>query len=112
MSGFRTLARATFAFAVALLAPSTAWAGAYLDISGIHELQPQERLAIANPQPVQILFQFQTNGAPNGRATGVLKKMVTDDVKASGLFSDVGDANHSRLRKRTYSRSESLSVLC
>jgi hypothetical protein len=110
MSGFRTLSRA--AFAVALLAPSTAWAGAYLDISGIHELQPQERLAIANPQPVQILFQFQTNGAPNGRATGVLKKMVTDDVKASGLFSDVGDANHSRLRKRTYSRSESLSVLC
>jgi hypothetical protein len=90
MSGFKTLARA--AFVVAQLVPSTAWAGAFLDISGIHELQPQERLTIANPQPVQILFQFQSNGSPNGRATGVLKKNVTDDVKASGLFSDVSDA--------------------
>jgi hypothetical protein len=55
------------------------------------ELKPEDRVAVAHRQPVQLLFQFQTKGAPNGRATKMLKKQVTDVVKASGLFSDISD---------------------
>jgi hypothetical protein len=42
--------------------------------------------------PVQMLFEFQTKGAPNARATEFLKTRVTDQVKASGLFSSVTDS--------------------
>lgn len=46
----------------------------------------------ATPQPVQFIFEFQTKGAPNGRATDALKAQVTEQVTASGLFAAVGTA--------------------
>ena len=45
----------------------------------------------AQPQPVQIVFEFQTNGQPNPRATDFVKPMVTERVKASGLFGAISD---------------------
>jgi hypothetical protein len=41
------------------------------------------------PQPVQVLFEFQTKGVANTRATSALKNQVVQKVKDSGLFSDV-----------------------
>lgn len=43
----------------------------------------------AQVQPVQLLFEFQTKGAANARATEFLKSQVTEQVSASGLFSSV-----------------------
>ena len=40
-------------------------------------------------KPVQMVFEFQTNGAPNARATAHLKDQVTKQVSESGLFSEV-----------------------
>ncbi|HSW05046.1 hypothetical protein [Aquabacterium sp.] len=45
----------------------------------------------ATARPVQLLFEFQTKGALNARATDHLKAQVSEQVKASGLFSDVQD---------------------
>lgn len=43
-----------------------------------------------DPQhPVQVLFDFQTKGAGNARATDALKSRVVDQVAASGVFSKV-----------------------
>jgi hypothetical protein len=42
--------------------------------------------------PVQVLFEFQTKGVANANATGLLKTRVLDQIKASGLFSEVGEA--------------------
>lgn len=39
--------------------------------------------------PVQLLFEFQTRGVPNSRATALLKARVIEQVKTSGLFSNV-----------------------
>ena len=46
---------------------------------------------VAQPKPVQLLFEFQTKGVPNSRATQALKDQVIDQVKAAGLFSSVAD---------------------
>jgi hypothetical protein len=75
------------AAAIAVSAPP-AFAATYLGTQ-IRELAPEERIPVAKPQPVQIVFQFQTHGSPNGRATTALKQTVIDAVKASGVFSDV-----------------------
>ncbi|HZT55825.1 MAG TPA: hypothetical protein VFA35_06340, partial [Burkholderiaceae bacterium] len=45
----------------------------------------------AEPKPVQLLFEFQTKGALNTRATDFLKAQVTEQVKGSGLFASVDD---------------------
>ncbi|MFZ2268852.1 MAG: hypothetical protein WAV95_14855 [Azonexus sp.] len=44
---------------------------------------------VDQPKAVQVVFEFQTKGVPNSRATGFFKTQVVDQVKASGLFSSV-----------------------
>jgi hypothetical protein len=56
----------------------------------LKDLKPEQMVKIETPKPVQLLFEFQTRGAPNSRATGLLKDDVLGHVKASGLFSEVG----------------------
>lgn len=54
------------------------------------DVKPEERApAIVNKQPVQLVFEFQTNGAANAKAASLLSQQVTDQVNASGLFSQV-----------------------
>lgn len=55
------------------------------------ELDPAARVRIAAPRPVQLLFTFQTSGAPNMRATNAVKAQVMTEVRASGLFSEVSE---------------------
>jgi len=42
-------------------------------------------------RPVQLLFEFQTKGVTNARATELLKARVSSQIKASGLFTDVSE---------------------
>jgi hypothetical protein len=65
-------------------------ASVYVD-TNIKELTPAERVSVANPQPVQLLFEFQTKGVQNGQATDLLKDAVWNTVRGSGLFSQVGE---------------------
>lgn len=46
----------------------------------------------AVPQDVQLIWEFQTKGVANARATELLKARVRDQVAASGLFTNVGEA--------------------
>ena len=61
----------------------------YVD-NGLQDLRPDEKVAVANPKPVQLLFEFQTKGVENGRATDFIKGEVQATVQASGLFSQLG----------------------
>jgi len=85
----RWFARLSVALALAAIA-SAASAAAYISDS-ITDLKPEDKVVVAAPQPVQLIFQFQTKGAPNARATKLLKQKVIDTVKASGLFSSISD---------------------
>jgi hypothetical protein len=53
------------------------------------DLKPADRVQTAEKRPVQFIFAFQTNGAANSNATSVLSKIATEQVVASGLFSEV-----------------------
>ncbi|NUS59597.1 MAG: hypothetical protein HOQ01_01485 [Lysobacter sp.] len=44
------------------------------------------------PHPLQLQFQFLTNGKPNPRATNALRPQVLTVANQSGMFSTVGDA--------------------
>jgi len=68
----------------------SALAASYVD-PALKDVPAEARVTKASPQPVQILFQFQTDGAPNERATKYLKTLVIDTVTASGLFSEVSE---------------------
>lgn len=77
-----------FGLAFAALGGQSALAASYVD-PALKDVPAEARVTVASPQPVQILFQFQTDGAPNEPATKLLKKQVIDTVIASGLFSEV-----------------------
>ncbi len=60
----------------------------YVD-NGLKDVAKSEYTPPAAPQPVQLLFTFQTKGNPNARATDFLKTDVTGVVTGSGLFASV-----------------------
>lgn len=64
-------------------------ASSYVD-TATREIPVSAMKKVAQPKPVQLVFEFQTKGAPNPRATEFLKEAVTEQIKASGLFSAVG----------------------
>ena len=70
--------------------PRSAAAAAYVG-SALAELKPEDKVVVAHPQPVQLIFEFHTKGAPNARATKALKAKVVEAVTASGLFSTVSE---------------------
>lgn len=74
--------------AMGLLAPAAAHAGQYLPLT-LTDVAAADKAVVANPAPVQLLFEFKTKGAPNPQATAFLSKAVTDYVKATGVFSEV-----------------------
>lgn len=78
----------TRALAVATISLLGACATFYVD-NTVHEVTPAERIAVAHPAPVQLLFDFQTKGVTNTGAIGFTKDTVTKAVQDSGLFSAV-----------------------
>lgn len=71
--------------------PGAALADAWVD-NGLQPVRPADWVKVARPQPVQLLFEFQTNGATNVRGTALLRRQVAETVRASGLFSQVSEA--------------------
>lgn len=50
------------------------------------------RVVVGNPHPVQLIFEFQTKGATNSRATSLLAPRAIDAAKASGGFSEISSS--------------------
>lgn len=84
----RKAALGVFLSATALLGGC---ASAYLDGS-TKEVPAAQFKKPASPAPVQVLFDFQTKGVANAQATAFLRERVIEQVKSSGLFSEVGSA--------------------
>ena len=73
----------------ALLGATPAAAARFYVTNMLGELDPASKVRVAEPRPVQLLFTFQTDGAPNMRATNYVKEQVSTEVRGSGLFSEV-----------------------
>ena len=84
------LALAALSGPVATLAPRPAGAAEYVGAE-TPDVKAEDRAVVAHPQPVQVIFQFKTKGAPNARATKMIKSQVLDVIKASGDFSDISE---------------------
>ncbi|MES9971057.1 MAG: hypothetical protein ABW092_13565, partial [Candidatus Thiodiazotropha sp.] len=70
------------------LLPLTGCTSIYVD-SMTQEIPVAEYRKLATVHPVQLLFEFQTNGVVNSVATDALKASVAEQVSSSGLFSEV-----------------------
>jgi hypothetical protein len=78
------------AIVLAVGGAQAAAAAAFVDAS-LPDVPADKKVSVAHPQPVQLLFQFRTKGAPNMAATKLVKQTVFDTVKASGAFSSVSE---------------------
>lgn len=77
--------------AAALVALSaTGCATHYVD-TALKDVPPEAMAKAKDPKPVQLLFEFQTKGATNARATEQLKVKASEVVTKSGLFSQVSN---------------------
>lgn len=83
----KNFARAT-AIAFAAVALGGCVSGVYVDTT-IKDVPAAERVTVANPQPVQLFYEFQTKGARNSQATDLTRNMLLKAVKDSGLFANV-----------------------
>lgn len=78
------------AMLAAALVALTGCATHYVDGAN-KEILPSQLTKPAQPKPVQLVFEFQSKGVSNARATEMVKGMVSDNVKASGLFAQVDE---------------------
>lgn len=88
--GRALLARAIIAFTILTAGAGSAFAASYVD-NKLPDLAPEARVVVAEPKPVQFVFQFQSKGVPNAQATKYLKEQVTKLVTDSGVFSQVSE---------------------
>lgn len=76
--------------ALLLVLGMTGCASFYVD-GNTREVPSSQYTKPTRQAPVQVLFEFQTKGAANARATDLLKARVITQVQDSGLFSSVSE---------------------
>jgi hypothetical protein len=78
--------RVKYSLLLLMLAALTGCSSFYVD--GMTKEIPASQYRSLEPvRPVQVLFEFQTNGVANATATDFLKKSVIEQINTSGLFS-------------------------
>ncbi len=75
-------------FALFALFLSSGCATHYVD-TALTDIRSEQFRKHTKPQPVQLVFEFQSKGVANARATEALKAKVIEQVKTCGLFSQV-----------------------
>jgi hypothetical protein len=85
------MVRVSRGFSALALVALTGCASFYVD-SGTKGVDPAQFQKTSPQHPVQVVFEFQTKGVANARATEHLKAGVLAQVKQSGVFSDATEA--------------------
>ena len=88
LGGGAFIRRIVMSTALAGAALLTGCASVYVD-TATKEVPVSQMKKAAEPKPVQLVFEFQTKGVPNPRATTLLKDAVTKEVTDTSLFSKV-----------------------
>lgn len=79
---------ALFALLAALGAGPAIAAKWYVDAK-LGDLKPAEIVTVANPQPAQLLFEFQTDGVPNAKGTKYAKPLAIPAINARHAFTEL-----------------------
>jgi hypothetical protein len=77
------------ALAGMMLSAAPAQAAKWFVDNALGDVKPEEKVTPAKPAPVQILYEFQRDGAPHPKATKQTRQWVLDALKATGNFSEV-----------------------
>lgn len=85
----RAMLKLAIAALIIVLLPAAASAMKFYVDNTLGEVTPDQKVAPADPKPVQLLFEFQRDGAPNPRATKLVKPWALEDLQALGVFTDV-----------------------
>jgi len=85
---FQTLRQLALVVSLLGLLSLTGCASFYVD-TATKEIPAAAYKKPASPRPVQVVFEFQTKGVANARATQFLAPQVMDQIKSSGLFSEL-----------------------
>jgi len=88
-SSVRTIAFAAAAAIAMIVSPQAAYAMKFFVANALGEVKPEEKVTPAKPKPVQVIFEFQRDGKPNGKATKLVKPWAIEDLKNTGAFSEV-----------------------
>lgn len=75
--------------ALALLITTPVQAAKYYVENTLGELTAEQRAKVAQPRPVQLIFQFTTDQKANPKATKYLKDQIFKLARESGVFSEV-----------------------
>lgn len=59
----------------------------YIDAK-LGDLKAEDKVKVATPKPVQLIFEFQRDGIPNARATKFVRPIILEALKAQGVFAD------------------------
>lgn len=71
-------------------AAAPASAAPYVDRM-LGDVPAEQRALVTEPKPVQFLFTFTTNGSANPRAANFLRDRVLQEVRATGIFSELSE---------------------
>lgn len=85
-AGGRAKASIRWGIVLVLMPLFAGCASHYVD-TALKDIPPDQVKKVEVPRPMQLLFDFQTKGVSNARATEMLKPQVTTLVQDSGLFS-------------------------
>jgi hypothetical protein len=56
------------------------------------EVKAEDKVKVAEPRPVQLLFEFQTDGVPNAKAVKFVLPIVTKELQATGVVGTISNA--------------------
>lgn len=87
---FQTIRNVAWAVSLLGLLSLTGCASFYVD-TATKEVAADAYKKPATPRPVQVVFEFQTKGVANARAAQFLAPQVKDQIRDSGLFSEMKD---------------------
>jgi len=90
-SWIRAIAAIALSFLLLLGQAAPASASSFYVDNTLGEVAPEAMAKVATPKPVQLLFQFTTDGKANAHATKYLQTQIFDLVRKSALFSEVSE---------------------
>ncbi len=88
----RFLVVAGLVIAVATPAYAAKW---FID-GALGELKPEAKVTVVQPQPVQLILEFQREGKSVPAAVKQVKPVFLDSLKKSGAFSEISDVPNAK----------------
>lgn len=62
----------------------------YVDAK-LGDVKPEDVIKVADPQPAQVLIEFQTDGVANAKATKYIKPLSTAVINDRHIFSEISE---------------------